>query len=146
MTDPIEFIRGVLISSSCTRVGLVGEWYFFFQNGANLRVGCLWRIVSGGRVALTGFDHEQLFGLKVPINAADEAAKLLNGKKVESVKVFEGTADLNVEFSEGLRLEVINNSSGYEPWGCDMAGLSLVATAQGEIDVWKPDGQIMKKC
>jgi hypothetical protein len=116
MTDPLEFIQSALISSSCTKVDLVsGHWYFFFENGASLRVGCLWRIVSAGNVNLSSEDHGQLFGLQMPVDATVQAIILLGDKKVVTVSIDMGTADLKIEVSGESKIEVINTSDGYEP-------------------------------
>jgi hypothetical protein len=54
--------------------------------------------------------------LPAPVNAADEAAKLLSSSPVATVQLREATADLSLDFGSNLRLEIIPDSSGYESW------------------------------
>jgi hypothetical protein len=110
-----------------------GMWYFGFTAGW-LGVGCSWRIVSGGRIVLGSVDHNQQFGLPEPVDAASGLRKLLEGKIVESVEIQDCTSDLMIQFTDGLRLDVFNNSSGYEGWQYgDRQGLELVAQGGGRL-------------
>jgi hypothetical protein len=86
-----------------------------------------------GHVASTNSDNNQMFGLKSPVDAAQEAVRLLSGKKVVSVALNGGTADVRLVLSDETTLEVLNDSSGYEPWGFSSKGITLVATASGDV-------------
>ena len=126
-------LAGALQSTSCKEVKQDGEWYFAFENETVLRIGCLWRVLVRGHVALTNCDNNQMFGLKSPVNAAQEATRLLIGKKIVSVALDGGTADLRLQLSDETMLEALNDSSGYEPWGFSSEGFTLVATAPGAV-------------
>ena len=131
--DAERRLAEALQSTSCREVKLDGEWYFKLENEAVLRAGCLWRVLVSGQVALTNCDNNQMFGLKSPVDAAQEATRLLFGRKIVSVALDGGTADLRLHLSDETTLEVLNNSSGYEPWGFSSKGATLVATASGNI-------------
>jgi hypothetical protein len=106
-------------------------WHFGFTVGG-LAVQCPWRIVSSERVVLGSVDHKQWFGLPEPVDAVARASKLLEGKIVESVKIHDVTSDLTIQFTGDLRLEVFNNSSGYDGWQYgNRDGLELVAQGGG---------------
>lgn len=108
-------------------------WHFGFTVGG-LAVQCPWRVVSGGRIALGSVDHNQKFGLLEPVNGVARVSKLLKGKAVEGVKIHDLTSDLTIQFTDDLRLDVFNNSSGYEGWQyCDLQGLELVAQGGGRL-------------
>nr|WP_316628523.1 hypothetical protein [uncultured Brevundimonas sp.] len=63
--------------------------------------------------------------------------KLLAGATVSSATVDRLTADLCLRFSNGLRLDLLNNSSGYEGWqgGFDRDGnaVSIIAMGGGSL-------------
>jgi hypothetical protein len=42
--------------------------------------------------------------------------ELLQGQKVSAVELDEQTADLRIVFGERIRLDLFNQSSGYEGW------------------------------
>lgn len=133
INDAQSHLAAGLGSTSCNEVKLDGEWYFTFENGAVLRVGCLWRLVVGGRVTLSSRDHSQMFGRRSPVDAAQEASAKLSGKQVTSIALADCTADIRLTFSDGIALEVLNDSSGYEPWGFSSKGVTLVATPSGAV-------------
>ena len=114
-------------------------WSFIFGPEASIGVECLWRIVVHDRVVLTGEDHGQEFGLPTPVDATVKATELLSGRRVTSVELREATADIMIEFSGDLRLEVIPTSSAYEGWQLrDPSGVSYFAQGGGQICRWKP--------
>jgi hypothetical protein len=125
----------------CTRVyeHFPGHSIFEFGDGS-LDVECLWRIIVDGRIALTSRDHGQQFGLPAPVDAHAEAASLLQGRRVVAVRLQETSADLTLEFEGGLRLEVISESSGYEPWNFHAPGVHLVGLGGGGVaDFYPPN-------
>jgi hypothetical protein len=137
MSDAISLLDADLQSTTCKMVRLNGEWYFDFENGSVLRVGCLWRITVEGHVVRSSRDHDQQFSLATPVDAAQEATRLILDKKIVWVGLDPGTADLYIEFGDGSELNVINDSSGYEPWEFTSKGMRLIAKASGEITIWK---------
>lgn len=126
----VECLNG----TTCSRVFEHYPGNFTFEFGpASLAVDCLWRIVAAGRVVLTSCDHAQQFGLPAPVDAYAGALALLQDRPVMAVHVSEGSADLCLEFAGGPRLEVIADSSGYEPWNLHAPGVHLVARGGGQI-------------
>jgi hypothetical protein len=98
----------------CTNVTRFGEesWKFDFEGRTVLQVYCPWRILTSAGIALGNADHEQRFGLPKPVDATEEAQRLLNAKAVK-LAVRPNTADLLIEFENGSCLEFFNLSSGY---------------------------------
>ena len=102
-------------------------------------VECLWRIVTRGRVALTSEDHGHQFGLPAPVDAVARCTELFSTRHVSAVTLREDTADLAIEFTDDLRLEVIPTSAGYESWRLhDPSGTSYFVQGGGQICIWKP--------
>jgi hypothetical protein len=128
-----------LIGKTCTRVfeHYSGNFSFEFQPGV-LRVDCLWRIVKDGKLHRTSLDHGQQFGLPAPLDAYAEAASMLLGHRVEAVRFRVETADLSLEFAGHIVLEVVADSSGYEPWNLEGPGVYLIAVGGGGISDISP--------
>jgi hypothetical protein len=131
----IECLKGKI----CTRVYEHYPQNFTFEFGdASLAVDCLWRIKVDGRVALTSRDHGQQFGLPAPVDAPADASSRLKGRRVLEARLDENSADLTLEFDGGQRLEVLTDSSGYEPWNLHAPGVRLVALGGGGIANFSP--------
>jgi len=126
----VEWLKG----KACSRVyeHSPGNSTFEF-GGATLAVDCLWRVIADGKVALTSRDQGQQFGLPAPIDARAAAASHLQGSRVGEARLDERSADLVLEFEHGKRLEVLTDSSGYEPWNLHAPGVHLVALGGGGI-------------
>lgn len=137
MPEP-KSIDSAFINLRCTDVTRFGaeSWKFDFEGRTVLQVYCPWRIVTAAGIALGNADHEQKFGLPKPVDAKEEAQRLLNAKAVK-LTVRAKTADLLIEFENGSHLEVFNSSSGYEGGECsDKDGLLVVARGGGELATW----------
>ena len=114
-------------------------WWFNFGQKVGVGVECLWRLVEHSRVILTGQDHGHQFGLPAPVDAVGRCTGLFSNRCVSAVQLREATADLLIEFTDDLRLEVIPNSSGYESWQLhDPSGATYYAQGGGQICIWKP--------
>ena len=113
----------------CTRVYEHYPRNFTFQFGAAA-------LAADGKVALTSRDHGQQFGLPAPIDAYTAVASLLQGRRVIGVRLAESSADLALEFEGGQRLEILTDSSGYEPWNLHV---HLVALGGGDVANFSPE-------
>ena len=113
------------------------QWSFSFEPGVGIGAECPWRLLQAGSVAISSEDHLQQYGLPAPLDAASVATSLLASQAVTSVEVRAGSADLILEMSGGLRLEIIPFSSGYESWGVTTpSGLHVVAQGGGQLSGW----------
>jgi hypothetical protein len=126
----LDWLKGTV----CTRVyeHYPGNFTFEF-GGATLAVDCLWRVIADGKVVLTSRDHGQQFGLPAPVDAYAQAISVLRGRRVVEIRLDERSADLRLEFEGGKRLEVLTDSSGYEPWNYHAPGVHLVALGGGGV-------------
>ncbi len=138
MNDLTSAFEADVVGRPCRVRRREHDWDFDLQNGRGLAVSCHWRIVSSDGIALTEEDDKQWFGLAEPIDAAMRATALFAGATVTSVKVDQTTADLCLGFSNGLRLDLFNNSAGYEGWKGsfmleDGRGCSIIALGGGGL-------------
>jgi len=114
------------------------QWSFSFGPGVGIGAECPWRLLKDGRVAISSEDHLQLYGLPAPIDAAAVAVDTLASRAITHVEVKDGTADLVLEFADGLRLEFLPISSGYESWGVTTpSGFQVVAQGGGQLSGWR---------
>jgi hypothetical protein len=110
-----------------------GQWQFGFTVGW-LRVECVWRAVSAGRIVLGSEDHRQQFGLPEPVDAVLQILTLLGQRTVDTLEIDSLTSDLTIQFTDDVRIDIFNNSSGYEGWHyCDRQGLELIAQGGGKL-------------
>ena len=118
----------------CTRLyqHYPGNFTFEFE-GAALAVDCLWRIMAEGKVVLTSRDHDQQFGVPAAVDVCADAVLRLQGHRVVDVWLDEKSADLRVIFEGGQRLEILTDSSGYEPWNFRAPGVHLVGLGGGGV-------------
>jgi hypothetical protein len=110
------------------------SWVFRFSGGGVLCAECPWRIIAHGGIALGSLDHQQKFGLPEPVDAARKALNLLAAQQITETRIHPQTCDLVVEFSAGARLELFNDSSGYEGWTLSSPeGRQLIAQGGGQL-------------
>jgi hypothetical protein len=109
-----------------------GSWSFNFQGSLHLNVQCPWRIAGERGILLGGDDDGQKFGLPATVDGAIEAMKLLSATHLEQIVIADATADICLEFNSGLRLELFNNSLGYEGWSCSTSsGIEIIGMGGG---------------
>ena len=112
------------------------SWWFRFSDGAAIRADTLWRLVNGQRVQTTSYDHRHQFGLPEPVDAANEALKIVRSAVVTKVRVAQPTGDLCLEFENGARLEILTTSSGYESWAVFLPnGNEIMGLGGGDVQV-----------
>jgi hypothetical protein len=108
-------------------------WVFRFVDASFISIGCDWRIVVDGSVAVACGDHQQLFGRQAPLDAVREASQLLKGKAVVAASLSE-VGDVLLRFAGGVRLETFTNSCGYESCTIGVAGRTqLVIVGGGRV-------------
>jgi len=85
-----------------------------FDRGARLKAN-YWRLLKDGKVVVSSFDHQQIYGLPKPIDAIDELRKTLGKKTITHAEIDRETGDLRFQFDENVRLQIFNVSC-YEVW------------------------------
>ncbi len=102
------------------------SWQFVFGEDCCLIVQCPWRIIAGERIAVAHSDHEQKFGLPEPVDVPKAAISLLADHSITRVQSKTESDDLIIDFDQEIRLELFNDSSGYEAW--QLAGPGNIMT------------------
>ncbi|MFN4091816.1 MAG: hypothetical protein ACK4FG_02835 [Brevundimonas sp.] len=140
MDDFAAAFEAALVGRSCRAERREADWSFNFPPDAALAVGCHWRVISNDGILLTDEDDKQWFGLPEPVDAEARASELLAGAMVQAAKIDRVTADLSLHFSNGYRLDLTNNSSGYEGWQGTFQhagrGASIIALGGGGLTVF----------
>lgn len=90
------------------------QWEFVLSGGTVISAESEWRLVDNGRIRVTSGDDGHLFGLGSPVAAASVVLEAVGGRTICTVTVALG--DLNLDFGDGLALQVLQLSSGYEAW------------------------------
>lgn len=125
-------ISDLLVGRMCDQVTKHEfSWSFRFGDDCTLSVECPWRCVTNSLIVVSSGDHEQTYGLSEPVNAELIASSLLSGKTIIRANGA-STGDLTVDFEGDVRLEVFNDSSGYESWMVSTSDVSVVGRNEGE--------------
>jgi hypothetical protein len=114
--DQILEFEETLVGRSCALKRREHDWDFDLSDGLGLAVSTFWRIVADGQIALTSEDDGHKFGRSLPTDCEAEAHLLLNNKLVIAATLDKETADLKLYFDAKIRVDIFNNSSGYEGW------------------------------
>jgi hypothetical protein len=85
-----------------------------FANRTRLRAA-YWRLIADDKAGMSSFDHQQKYGLPVPIDAVKSLCEILQDKPVTNALLDRRTGDLLFEFGGGTTLQVLN-FTGYEIW------------------------------
>lgn len=114
LRKPPDVLQGLTLSRIETFPN--NFWVFRFGDAVHLSIESPWRVLTANSILLTRDDQGQTFGMATPINAEERVRELLMGRDVNSVEVNPASSDLRIQFNDGIVLEVVNLSSGYESW------------------------------
>ena len=135
--DPQTKLQQALERQPCRVRRGEHDWVFLFGEVVTIVVAVPWRIVSDDMIAHAAEDDFQQFGLPEPVNGQAKANALFEGRHVRGVELDPVTADLRVHFDGAMRLDLFNNSSGYEGWQAslrmDEGVTSIVALGGGGV-------------
>lgn len=134
VTDELtrNFEQG-LVGRPCAVERREHDWFFDFGDGRSLAASVPWRLVGLEAILIAEADDGHAYGRPSPVDAQQEANAVLEGATVERVLVDTVTSDLAVWFSNGLRLDVFNNSIGYEGWHASFGKSSMIALGGGGL-------------
>jgi hypothetical protein len=143
-TNYVAQLREALLGLECRVERHEPDWFFRFAPDIWFVISCPWRIVAGGGIAFADEDHGQLFGLPQPVDGEARSNELLDGARVVDASISTETADVLIQLDTGRRIEVFNNSSGYEGWNVsypDPSGagkVRLIGLDGGDIAICPP--------
>lgn len=109
------------------------DWVLSFEGNAHFVITCLWRLLEQGTIKVTSEDDGQQFGLPAPVDAAGEVNRLLPGTWVDSVKLNDGTLDVDLRLSNGMVFQILPDSGGYESWTATNETTEFIAMGGGML-------------
>ena len=133
MHSPAATLAAALQGRECHVARREADWSFDFGKRLIIAASIPWRVVTPEGIAHGVDDDGQWFGLARPVDGEARTNELLRGQKVVGVELDEQTADLQLAFDGGARLDFFNNSSGYEGWQASVptGGKELTVIALG---------------
>jgi Family of unknown function (DUF6188) len=109
------------------------SWFFRFGESITIETESDWRCIADGHIVVTSSDHGQKFGLPAPVDAIAEIVPRISGRPVRAASIGEATGDLQIDFGDGLQLQFIQMSSGYESWHLMSPGFSIICGGGGRL-------------
>jgi hypothetical protein len=131
MTDIRKDLEQTLLGASVVVTRRQPMWDFEFSTGLKLHVEAVWRLRNAEAIKLTSSDDGHKFGLPACVDAQTRATELLTGCTVTRVALNYVTADLEITFSNGVVLDVLTDSMGYESWVAYLNGNLWAVGANG---------------
>ena len=119
-------------------------WVIFFSGGGRLETQTRWRILSAESLVVASGDHGQSFGLPEPLDAVGLAVSATSGSTVSAAHIDAAAPDLELLLDNGLRLQVLADSRGYECWQVtNPSGVAVAVAGSGAASTWfdQPEGQ-----
>ncbi|MDP4605226.1 MAG: hypothetical protein NWS68_03620 [Erythrobacter sp.] len=92
-----------------------GEW--FISIGARFVIAAYsWRLIGAKSIITTSEDDGHQFGLPAPVDAEARANEALADNRITAVEMDVRTGDCTLRLGDGLSLQILTMSSGYETW------------------------------
>jgi hypothetical protein len=139
--DILSAFEDAFRNQGCSVTRRENDWVFNFGDSGALAVTAPWRLVHSGRIAHAAEDDGQRFGLPHPVDGEARANGLLEEKQLRHMELDRVTADLHLHFDGDTRLDVFNNSSGYEGWQATFYvsgyGISVIGMGGGDVSIFR---------
>jgi len=107
------------------------SWFFVFDNGDQIVTESPWRLVTDQGIVVTSEDHEQSFGLPLPVDATESVKATLGSTPITDIHDDTKTGDLFIRFSGGRHLQFLQLSSGYEGWRLRIGDCEFICKGGG---------------
>jgi hypothetical protein len=111
------------------------SWFFIFTDNVSIAADT-WRFVNGDRIVVTSEDHGHEFGLPSPVDASVRVLSAVQDVPIQTSRIETATGDLFVYFSDGMFLQFLQMSCGYEAWRLFVGEREFICTGGGEIAVF----------
>ncbi|RYG11937.1 MAG: hypothetical protein EOO07_19820 [Chitinophagaceae bacterium] len=112
-------------------------WTFNFTNDISISASTLWRLLYNKRIKLVSTDHLQKFGLPKPLDIIEEVSTMLSAQTLTKINISNLTADLHLEFSGNMEIEIFISSGGYESYNMYIGYKQFIGMGMGEIAVFE---------
>lgn len=107
------------------------DWAFDFGDNLSVNVETLWRLRNKSGIVCISYDDGHRFGLQAPQDAESVANDLLNDAAIVTVEDGEVMPDFTIQLSNGLAVDVIARSAGYESWQASFGEATIVGRNDG---------------
>jgi hypothetical protein len=114
-------------------------WWIDFAGGGSIAThGSVWRLMNSDSIVACSCDHGHTFGLQAPVDVGELARVAIGDARIERACIGERAPDLRLHFANGLVLEVLALSRGYESWEtCDPDGRCFVVRGSRNVSTWQ---------
>jgi hypothetical protein len=112
------------------------SWFFVLDDESHVDTESPWRLLTD-RVVVTSEDHGQQFGLPAPVDAANVVREKVGDSSVDRVDLDDRTGDLAISFENGVTIQFLTLSGGYEGWRLGYHGQLIICTGGGELAIFK---------
>ena len=144
MPDLVELLNDAAVGRLCEVTRHEHSWGFRFEGKCWVMVSCPWRIVTTEGIAFGSEDDGHQFGLPAPVNGEAKVREIMGSHPLTSLAMNSSTADLTLSFGNGSRVDVFNNSMGYEGWQAgvetEQGEATIIACGGGSTDLINPKG------
>jgi hypothetical protein len=112
-------------------------WTVSFSGGGQLATQSSWRVLAAARMVVSSADHGHRFGGPEPTDAAALASQATSASAVVAARVGASAPDLELRLENGVVLQVLALSSGYECWQLtDPSGVAIVVNGSRDAATW----------
>lgn len=140
--DPARTLTDALLDQTCVVERMEFSWLLAFPGRCAINIETRWRLLTPEGIVFGDEDDGHRFGLPAPVDGEAKANAVLGGHRVTGVLLDPLTADLQIAFDGGVRLEIFNNSSGFEGWSASLplADMEIIALGGGGVSMARGDG------
>jgi hypothetical protein len=112
------------------------SWRFSFSDIINFTTQTIWRLLKNRKIQWVSLDNGQQFGLQTPIDLIEKLTSDLTGKHLLEIIVKPNTADLLLNLTDNLQIEIFICSSGYESYNFTMDRKNYIGMGSGDIAIY----------
>ena len=112
------------------------SWKFSFSDNIEINTQTIWRILKNKKIQWVSLDNGEQFGLSSPINLIEILNSELSGKYLLEIIVNPYTADLLLNLTDNLQIEILISSSGYESYNFSIDKKIYVGMGSGDIAIF----------
>ncbi|PLW93501.1 MAG: hypothetical protein C0592_05910 [Marinilabiliales bacterium] len=109
------------------------SWNFEFADRISFNVSAMWRLLIEKHIRFVSLDNGHQFGLPRPLDLVSDLNEILRGKSLLEIKVKQFTADLLLNLSDNIQIEIFISSSGYETYTFAIEDKNYIGMGAGDL-------------
>jgi hypothetical protein len=134
MNSNLDWLKGKILANVDKKDF---SWFFTFAQGGSITTETFWRLLDSERLVVASGDHDQLFGLKEPVDAAKRVMATIGAKKIIDYSCLEVCSDLILFFEDKMQIQLLNTSGGYESWQAGNDGVLIICMGGGGLSIFQ---------